>query len=143
MEQSILKSTKKILGVAADDDSFDLDIMTHMNAAFSNLHDLGVGPLLGFTIDDDVAVWDDIFENPEEEKVLLSKIRTYVYLKVRLVFDPPTTAHLLSAMEKQVQELEWRINVNREETEWVDPLPFDHTIIDGGDPVSPHFVDGG
>lgn len=141
MEQSILTSTKKVLGVAADDDSFDLDIITHINSAFSNLHDLGVGPLMGFVIEDDTANWDAIFDIPEEHKVILSWIRTYVYLKVRLVFDPPGTSFLLDAINKQIQELEWRINAKREETNWVDPLPFEHGVIDGGDPVSPHFTD--
>lgn len=142
MEQSILISTKKLLHVASDDDSFDLDIMTHINSAFSTLHDLGIGPLMGFVIEDETAKWDDIFDNPEEHKVTLSWIRTYVFLKGRLLFDPPTTSFLLDAVNKQIQELEWRINAKREETDWVDPLPFEHTIIDGGDPVSPHFADG-
>ena len=142
MEQSILISTKKLLGVGPDDDSFDLDIMLHINAAFSTLHDLGVGPLAGFVVEDATKVWDDLFVNPEEHQVILAKIKTYVYLKTRLIFDPPNSGFLLDAINKQIQEFEWRISANREAVEWVDPLPFDHAIVDGGDPASPHFGDG-
>lgn len=142
MEQSILKSTKKILGVNPDDDSFDLDIATHINSAFSNLHDLGVGSPLGFTIEDDTANWNDIFEKPEEQKTMLAYMRTYVFLKVRMLFDPPGTSFLLEAFNKQIQEIEWRISVKREEEKWIAESQqevtdvFEGTIqgvIDGGD----------
>lgn len=142
MEQSILKSIKKILGVGLDDDSFDFDIITHINSAFSNLHDLGVGSPLGFVIEDDTANWSGIFEKPEEQKTMLAYMRTYVYLKVRLLFDPPGTSFLLDAINKQIQEIEWRISVKREEEKWIEESQqevtdvFEGTIqgvIDGGD----------
>jgi hypothetical protein len=141
MEQSILKSTKKILGVSPDDDSFDLDIMTHINSAFSNLHDLGVGSPLGFVIEDDTANWDNLFEKPEEQKSMLAYIRSYIYLRVRLLFDPPGTSFLLDSINKQIQELEWRISVKREEEKWIETSElevdeFEGTVqgvIDGGD----------
>jgi hypothetical protein len=119
MEQSILISTKKVLGIAADYTAFDLDIITHINAAFSTLTQLGVGPPEGFMIEDDTTEWYDYIE----DDVQLNTIKSYVFLKVRQLFDPPTTSYLIAAMEKQIQEFEWRLNVNRETTDWVDPDP--------------------
>lgn len=117
MENSILNSTKKILGIAADYTPFDLDIITHINATFSILSQLGVGAA-GFMITDATAEWEDF--NVSIDK--LSMIRTYVFLKVRLLFDPPNTSFLIEAMNKQIQEYEWRLNVARE----LDiPLPVD------------------
>jgi hypothetical protein len=131
MEQSILKSTKKILGIEPDDTSYDLDIVTHINSAFSTLTDLGLGPDTGYVIADESAVWDDFL--PDEDylpddivrlnTVKLSKIKTYIYLRTRLLFDPPMQSFLLDALKAQIQEAEWRLNTNREETEWVDPDP--------------------
>lgn len=138
MEQSILTSTKKVLNVASDDTSFDDDILTHINSAFSNLSDLGVGPQGGFVIEDADAEWASYFPNeddPAKLKIQLSKVKTVVFLRVKLLFDPPTTAYLLEAAQKQLLEAEWRLNVNREETEWVDPSPPDVLVVDGGDPT--------
>lgn len=137
LEQSILKSTKKVLGVGDDDDSFDLDIITHINTAFSVLTDLGVGPLSGFVIEGVDEEWGTYFPNeddPEKLKVQLSKIKTCVFLRTKLLFDPPTIAYLLDSTKEQLREVEWRLNVNREETEWVDPAPDTVLIVDGGDP---------
>lgn len=110
METSILTSTKKILGVAANYTAFDLDILTHINSALSSLNQLGVGPVDGFFIDDDSADWADL-DLPTNQ---LNMARTYVFLKVRMLFDPPTTSFLVSAMEKQIEEHEWRLNMFRE-----------------------------
>jgi hypothetical protein len=130
MEQSILKSTKKILGIAEDYTVFDLDIITHINTAFSTLTQLGVGPTNGFMIEDDTAVWSDfitdypssVYETPTDD-LQYNSVKSYVFLRTRLLFDPPTTSYLIAAHEKQIQELEWRLNVHREETGWVDPNP--------------------
>lgn len=121
MEQSILKSTKKILGVAEDYTVFDLDIITHINTAFSTLTQLGVGPPNGFMIDDESEVWDDFIDVDTDPQY--NSIKSYVFLKVRALFDPPTTSYLIAATERQIQELEWRLNVHREETGWVAPNP--------------------
>lgn len=120
MEQSILVSTKKILGINEDVTDFDLDIVTHINTALATLTQLGVGPAEGFAItDDNDEEWKDfIGEDPR-----YNLVKSYVFLRVRQLFDPPTTSYHISAVEKQVQELEWRLNVQREETEWVDPDP--------------------
>lgn len=121
MEESILKSVKKILGIYPDDDSFDLDIITHINSAFSVLHQLGVGPVEGFSIEDEEAVWDDF--GSELETPVIKEIQTCVYLRVRLLFDPPATSYAIAALERQITEHEWRVNVMRESTAWVDPDP--------------------
>jgi hypothetical protein len=123
MEESILKSTKKILGIADDYTAFDLDIITHINAAFSILDQLGVGPEGGFFIEDEVATWND-FLAPSNQ---LNLVRTYVFLKVRHLFDPPTTSFLIEATEKQIKEYEWRLNVFRE-----DELPSPEPTVQVG-----------
>ena len=110
MEESILKSTKKILGLAEDYTPFDLDVITHLNAAFSILDQLGVGPEGGFSIEDDTTVWAD-YSVPGNQ---LHLIKTYVFLKVKLLFDPPTTSFLIDSTNKQIAEYEWRLNVFRE-----------------------------
>jgi hypothetical protein len=119
METSILNSTKKILGLAEDYTVFDHDVITHINTAFSILTQLGLGPTAGFMIEDDTAEWYDFVGDNAQ----LNSVKTYVFLKVRQFFDPPQTSYLIAAMEKQIEELEWRLNVTREETMWVDPDP--------------------
>jgi hypothetical protein len=117
MEQSILISTKKILGLAAEYTAFDLDVITHINTAFSTLTQLGIGPAEGFMIEDDTAVWTDFI--PVD--LQFNSVKSYVFLRVRQLFDPPQTSYLIDAMDKQIKELEWRLNVHREETDWVEP----------------------
>lgn len=121
MEQSILTSTKKILGIAEDYTVFDLDIITHINSAFSTLTQLGVGPATGFQIDDASEVWADFIEDDTDFQ--WNSVKSYVFLRVRQLFDPPATSYLISAQQKQIEELEWRLNTHREEAEWVDPDP--------------------
>ncbi len=110
MADSILDSTKKILGLDAGYTPFDLDVITHINAAFSILDQLGVGQEGGFFIEDASPTWDD-FECPPNQRNL---VRTYVFLKVRMLFDPPTTSFLIEAMNNQIREYEWRLNSFRE-----------------------------
>lgn len=120
MEESILKSTKKVLGIQPDDESFDLDVITHINSAFSDLYQIGLGPEDGFWIEDASYVWED-FTN--ESPAIISQVKVCVYLRVRMLFDPPTTSYLIGAMEKQIQEHLTRLSVMREEAAWVDPDP--------------------
>ena len=110
ISESILESTKKVLGLDADNTDFDVDVLMHINSVFSTLQQLGIGPEEGFAIEDDTAVWSDFLE----EVKLLNNVKTYVYLRVRMLFDPPTTSFAIDAMRKQIEELEWRINVYRE-----------------------------
>jgi hypothetical protein len=110
MEESILKSTKKILGLDAAYTPFDLDIITHINAAFSILNQLGVGPREGYAIEDESDTWDEFPIPPNQ----LQLVKTYIYLKVRVLFDPPGTSFLLESANNQLKEYEWRLNVFRE-----------------------------
>lgn len=110
MENSILTSTKKILGISADYTAFDLDILTHINAAFSVLDQIGIGPEGGFFIEDAGPKWNQL-GLPQNQ---INMVRTYVFLKTRMLFDPPTTSFLIEAMEKQLAEYEYRLSVNRE-----------------------------
>lgn len=110
MAASILDSVKKTIGLASDYDEFDADILMHINSVFSTLNQLGVGPEGGFSIDDATTTWDAFLGND----LRLNFVKTYIYLKVRLLFDPPSTGYLVDSMEKQAQELEWRMNVIRE-----------------------------
>lgn len=116
---SILNSTKKILGISEDYTAFDTDLIIHINSALSILAQLGVGPSTGFAITGADEEWGDFISGDDQ----YNSIKTYIYLRVRQWFDPPTTSYLIGAYEKQIQELEWRISVHREETGWVDPDP--------------------
>lgn len=107
MESSILTSIKKLLGLAEEDTSFDKDIIMHINTVFNILAQLGVGPANGFSIEDDSSVWNDYLG----EAANLELIKSYIYMKVRLMFDPPTSSVLADALNKNISELEWRINV--------------------------------
>lgn len=120
MEESILKSTKKILGLADDYTVFDLDVMTHINSVFTTLTQLGVGPPEGYMIESDKDLWEDFISDDPT----YNAIKSYMYLRVRMLFDPPATSYTIDAMDRQIKELEWRLNQNREETEWVDPDPL-------------------
>lgn len=107
---SILDDTKKILGFDTSYTPFDTDVIIHINAAFSVLNQLGLGPVTGFMITDNTEDWED-FEAPTNQ---MNLIKTYVYLKVRMYFDPPSTSYLIEAMNKQIAEAEWRLSCFRE-----------------------------
>lgn len=124
VEKKILSSTKKILGIDPGIDSFDQDVITHVNAAFSTLTQLGVGPPV-FQIEDDTLEWGAYIS---DDDVLLNLCKTYVYLKVRMLFDPPSTSYLLAAANQQLEQYEWRINAHREDLDWTDPEP--EVIVD-------------
>jgi len=131
MTDSILDSTKKNIGLDADYTAFDPDVIMHINSVFFTLNQLGIGPEAGFAIEDSAAVWSDFLGSDPR----LNAVKTYVTLRVRLLFDPPATSFTIESMERQIEELEWRLNVYREETAWVDPTmepPPDDVIIDGG-----------
>ena len=107
METSILTSIKKLLGVAEDYTEFDEDIMTNINSVFLNLTQLGVGPEEGFMIKDDTAEWEDFIN----DSIQLQAVKTYVYLKVKLLFDPPLSSSVTESINRMIAELEWRLNV--------------------------------
>lgn len=112
--ESILTSVKKLLGIAEDYTQFDPDIIMHINSVFTTLTQLGVGPSEGFYIEDSGAEWFDFIE----DHIKLQSVKTYMYLKVRLIFDPASLGSAtLAAYERQIQELEWRLNVAAESKE--------------------------
>lgn len=107
MEESILNSVKKMLGISPDMKHFDLDIIFHINAVFMILMQLGIGPEEGFSIEDDGASWSDYLDDAKN----LESVKSYVYLKTRMMFDPPSSSFVLTAMKEQASELEWRLNI--------------------------------
>lgn len=111
---SILTSVKKMLGIEPDYTHFDPDIIIAINSVFTILTQIGVGPDDGFSITDDSATWSDFF-GADGKKIEL--VKSYIYLKTKLIFDPPTTGVLHEAMERQIQEFEWRLNVAGEDYE--------------------------
>lgn len=104
---SILTSVKKIIGISEEDESFDTDLIIHINSVLMILNQLGVGPEDGFSITDKSAVWTDLIGDNK----LIEATKTFVGLKVRLIFDPPTSSAVLDSINKTISELEWRINV--------------------------------
>lgn len=117
LEQSILKSIKKLLHIPEEYDQFDMDVIIHINSAFATLHQLGLGPETEFMIEDDTEEWTAYIGSDS----YIQSVKTYVYLSVRLVFDPPATSFAIAAFEKQLNELAWRLNVQREGEKWQDP----------------------
>ena len=104
---SILTSVKKMLGIPEEYEQFDMDIIMHINSVFMILTQLGVGPEEGFTISNKSDKWSDFIG----EGKLVELVKSYVYLKVRLIFDPPQSSSIIEAMNRQISEFEWRINV--------------------------------
>lgn len=105
---SILNTTKKMLGVGEDYDAFDVDILNNINSVFLSLNELGVGTDTVYSIDDSEATWSDFLGSQIGS---LRAVATYIYLKVRLIFDPPTSSFVLDAIKEQISELEFRLNV--------------------------------
>lgn len=106
---SILTSIKKLLGIIEDCTDFDTDIVMHINSVFPALNQLGVGPK-GFSIEDDDTTWDEYLKDDAQ----INMAKMYIYHKVRLAFDPPSNSAVLASMERMIQELEFRLNVEAE-----------------------------
>lgn len=107
MDDSILLTTKSMLMVPIDCNEFNTDIITYINSAFSVLTQLGVGPVSGFSIADETACWRDFIDDYSR----LGMIKSYILLKVKLQFDPPSNASVLNAYKQEIAECEWRLNV--------------------------------
>ena len=105
--ESILTSIKKLLGITAEYEHFDADIIMHINSVFLNLNQIGVGPEEGFFIEDETAEWVDF----TEDFLPYQAVKTYIYLKVKLLFDPPLSSAVIESMNRQIAELEWRLLV--------------------------------
>lgn len=105
--ESILTSIKKLLGIVEEYEYFDQDIIIHINSVFSILNQLGVGPSNGFSIKNKDAVWTDFLS----DETKLEDIKSYIYLKVKLLFDPPLSSAVIDSTKRLIDELEWRINI--------------------------------
>lgn len=110
MEDSILTSIKKMLGLPEEYEHFDTDIIIHINSVFMILTQLGVGKPEGFMIIDKTQTWNDFI--PDSEITLVSSVKSYIYLKVKLLFDPPQNSFTIESMNKLINEFEWRMNIN-------------------------------
>ena len=104
---SILTSIKKLLGISEEYEHFDTDIIIHINTALMALRQMGVGPEKGFVVKDKESKWTDIIP---ENNLLFEDVKTYVYIKVKLIFDPPLSSSTMEALKQTASEIEWRIN---------------------------------
>lgn len=103
---SILTSIKKLLNISEEYEYFDSDIIMHINSTLLVLTQLGVGPPEGFFISDKFAIWDDFIGDAN-----LEMVKSYVFLKVKLLFDPPTSSAAMEATNRLISEFEWRLNI--------------------------------
>lgn len=108
--ESILTTIKKLLGISEEYEHFDSDIIVHINSALMILTQLGVGPANGFSISDEMSLWSDFLGDDPR----LEAVKTYIHLKVKLLFDPPTNSAVIESLNKSISELEWRLNVAAE-----------------------------
>lgn len=112
MTDSILNDIKKLLGIDNTYTEFDTDIIIHINSVFMILNQLGVGPESGYRITGSLNIWSEFTDNEYE----MESVKSYIYLKVRMMFDPPQSSALMQAMNEQIKEFEWRLNVANDET---------------------------
>lgn len=110
MNDSILDTIKQLLGIQSDYTAFDMDIIVNINSVFMSLNQLGVGPTECFSIDGSKGTWAEFVDN----SIDLEAVKTYIYLKVRTIFDPPSSSVVMEAMNRNISELEWRLNVQVE-----------------------------
>lgn len=108
---SILTSIKKLLGIAEDYTHFDAALIMHINSVFAVLKQLGVGPSEGFRINSDAQTWGDFADG----SIDLEPVKDYIFLKVKTIFDPPTSSFVMEANKEMIKELEWRLNVANDE----------------------------
>lgn len=108
---SILNSQKKLLGIDSEYKVFDDDLIMHINTIFGTLHQLGVGPSYQFSIDSADDIWSGFTTNG----TLINEVKTYMYLSLRLLFDPPANSFVYSGMKQQLDEYTWRLTVKADE----------------------------
>lgn len=118
MNDSILTSIKKMLGIPEEHEQFDMDIIIHINSVLMTLTQIGVGPTGGFLISDKKATWASFINNGVNvvswtgmTDLNLAAVKSYMYIKVKLLFDPPQSSFVIESMNKQAAEFEWRLNV--------------------------------
>jgi hypothetical protein len=132
MSESILNSTKKSLGLAESYTAFDPELIMHINTILGVLNQIGIGPGEGLAISDATTTWDALIDTD----IRYNPVKTYMYLRVRMLFDPPTTSYLIEASQEQAAMLEWRLSTLRESVAWIDPTPavVGEDVYDGGQP---------
>lgn len=113
LEDSILLSIKKLLGLDSEYKAFDQDVLIYVNTALANLSQIGVGPDQGFMVLGEIETWTDLLGDYEPAK--LQNVKTYIYITVKKVFDPPGASNHLAALDDVLTELSWRISSRREE----------------------------
>lgn len=130
--ESIMVETKKALGIDDAVTFFDVDVKMHINSALGTLSQLGIGPAEGFEVEDGTETWADFLATD----LLLSPVKSYVYLRTRMLFDPPANSWTAVAFKEQIEQLEWRLNLVREDTiPLADPPLPDEELqyeLDGG-----------
>ena len=112
MNESILSTIKAMLDIDLDDTSFDVDVITNINSAFSSLNLIGVGPTLGYSIAGLDETWSDFIGDNNR----LMGVKTYIYMKAKLIFDPPNNSFKVAAMERQLEESGWTLGIQSEES---------------------------
>ena len=117
MTDSILTTIKKMLGIHEEIEDFDMDLIVFINSALAELNQLGIGPKDGFQISGKEETWKQLYNG----RKIFNDIKTYIFLKVKVIFDPPQVASLNSAYENQLKEVTWRLNTKRESEEWSRP----------------------
>lgn len=114
--ESILTSIKKLLGIAEEYEQFDVDLIMHINSVFLNLTQLGVGPKDGFIIEDETAEWTDFIGDSAQ----LQAVKSYMYMKVKLLFDPPLSSAVIDSTNRMISEFEWRLRLAAESKEEIE-----------------------
>lgn len=117
MTEGILASIKKMLGLEEDYTPFDVDVLIHINNAFMTLCQMGIGPKEGFNVSGYEETWTDFLTN----NVMLGGVKTWVYLQVKMIFDPPANSFVMDAYKTQAEQILWRLNVQAES---VEEMPF-------------------
>lgn len=113
MNESILNTIKTMIGLSPDDAEFNTDILVFVNSALMTLRQIGIGPQNGFSVSDSTQTWSEFIEDIR----YYESVKSYIYLKVRLMFDPPATSYVSEQMKTEIQEIEWRLKVEKEEIE--------------------------
>lgn len=136
MDESILNTIKKMLGMAAEYNAFDTDIIVFINSALMILHQYGATPKGGFAITGPTEIWSDCLPSDK----MLEAAKEYIYLKVKIVFDPPQSSFVLAAYEKKIDELEWRLKEQLEEYDAV--IGEDQDIEEPDDDEEDDYIGG-
>lgn len=107
VRNSILNSTKKVIGIMPEYTDFDDQLILYINTVFSKLWQLGVGPEDGFSIEDESTTWNEYLDDNK----LLNDVKTFMHFSVKLMFDPPQSSSSMNALNELIKEYEWRINI--------------------------------